>query len=171
MWHPLQHQSHLRHQGALLFLVAGSYQYEVNVAVAGPTVKPLGRVVRGTLTRINPEEPAHALLWGLDEALADPRLSEDDKQGWVNRIRNVMYVFHKLSDHKEIIKKHINIREDDNGLQVNHADALGPLHDDRRPEEGAREGEGESHDGPALLVLQWVQVLRGFGKYRKHKLV
>ena len=55
--------------------------FEVHVAVAGPTVKPLGRVVRGTLSRISPEEPVHALRWGLGEALADPRLSEHDKQG------------------------------------------------------------------------------------------
>jgi hypothetical protein len=95
-------------------LVAGTYQlnFEVHVAVAGPTVKPLEQVVRGTLPRISLEELVHALLWALDDVLADPRLSEDDKRGWVSRIRNVMYVFHKLSDHKEIIKQSINIREE-----------------------------------------------------------
>ena len=86
--------------------------FEVHVAVAGSTVKPLDQVVRGTLPRISPEEPVHALLWALDDVLADPRLSEDDKRGWVSRIRNVMYVFHKLSDHKETIRKSINIREE-----------------------------------------------------------
>jgi hypothetical protein len=120
------------------------------------------------MPRISPEEPVHALLWALDAVLADPRLSEDDKRGWVSRIRNVMYVFHKLSDHKEIIRKSINIREEMTTVfKTIMRTPLALFLMIVAQKKDLEKEKGKAHAGPALLALQWVQVLRGFGNITK----
>ena len=66
---------------------------------------------KGKLQRISPEEPVHALLWGIHAAI-ERNAGADEMARWEALLLSIPYVFERLSNRDAILRRSINIREE-----------------------------------------------------------
>ena len=93
----------------------GTTRVTIHVVVDSPDDgKEILTTKRGSLHRISPEEPVHALLWGIDAYFsgASDRVSAETTKKWMSGIRNCNYVFHSIRDVDKVIRQSIVLREE-----------------------------------------------------------
>ncbi|CAK0828643.1 unnamed protein product [Prorocentrum cordatum] len=65
----------------------------------------------GNLHRVSPEEPVHALLWGISDAI-DRNAKPNEMRAWEELLLNVPFVFERFSNADAIVKRSIDLREE-----------------------------------------------------------